>query len=187
MEDVAGAITFTVDCYGSSTLTVRAKPHTPVFKLVRVLVRVLAARARDTEQPPPSGGRLFFAEHPLFEGQPLDSELGLSDCGIGEGAKLLFMPAQTDGVAHFSSAREPAGEADAPGPEAHGHEQPPGEMDLAEAMERLAVTERAAAPSAATAGAGAPAAGGAGSASGGGGSCAGDGGSSAQLPSQAMD
>ena len=180
MEDVAaGAFTFTVECNGSSLLKLRAWPYSRVSSLVRVLERVLA-RASDTEPPPsaPSGCRLFFAEHPLFalfEGQLLDTGQRLSDCGIGEGAKLLFMSGQT-GV---------AGEVPPSGPEAHGHEQPPGEVDLAEAMERLTVTERAAAPSAAAAVAARASSassggGGASGSSGGGGGCA-------ELPSLAMD
>ena len=101
MEDVAaGSFTFTVNCNGSDLIKVRAGPHARVSNLRHALERELARRASSSSgaAPPPSGGRLFFAEHPLFEvGQPQGSELRFSDCGIGEGAKLLFMSAHTGG------------------------------------------------------------------------------------------
>ena len=115
MEDVApGAFTLKIDCNGSDLIKVRAWPDSRWSSLVRALEKELARRASSTA-PPPSGGRLFFAEHPLFEvGQPQGSELRFSDCGIGEGAKLLFMSAQTGGEVPPPSALRPTGTSSSP-------------------------------------------------------------------------
>jgi hypothetical protein len=154
-----GLIQIIVRCWPAGTaLKVRVNPDACVHSLVRALVKATG-----------TGGKL------LFDGLQVHNPL--SDYKLKEGAELEWQPVQTGGMYHCSSGRTPTGEVIPSGPEAYECEQPPGEAGLAEAMGRLAVSERAAAPSAATAaGAAAPASSGAGSASSSGGGDGGGGG-----------